>query len=86
MISLLLLFAVDPMFFALAGMHAGKKAEDGQQLLGFIRPLILSGGAFLFGVSLVLEMSMDFALKYMAVYLVIGFAAMGLTAWNKWRK
>ena len=80
LISLLLLFAVDPVFFVLLGIHAGKWSFNSGS-----KAIVLCGGAFLLGVG-ILGMDSDAALRYMAVYLVIAFVAMGLTALKERQK
>ena len=80
LVSILLLLVVNPAFFAFLGMYAGKKD------FAAVKGMVLAGGAFLFGAGLALKMTSDFALRYMAVYLAIGFIAMGLTALSRKKK
>lgn len=81
LVSILLLFAVDPAFFAFLGMYAGKQDFDAGS-----RGIVLAGGAFALGAALALKMSGDFVMRYMGAYLVIAFIAMGLTALGQWKK
>lgn len=86
LISIFLLFVVNPMFFILSGAYLGKKAETPEEVVSAIRPLVLSGGAFLFGSALLLKMGFDFAVRYMAAYLLIGLVAAGVAALSKRKK
>ena len=86
LISIFLLFVVDPMFFVLSGAYLGKKAETPEEVSFAIRPLVLSGGAFLFGAALLLKMGFDFAVRYMTAYLLIGLVAAGVAALSKRKK
>ena len=81
LVSILLLLVVNPAFFAFLGMYAGKK-----DFAAAVKGMVLAGGTFLFGAGLALKMTSDFALRYMAVYLAIGFIAMGLTALSRKKK
>ena len=59
------------MFGAKEGIQAG------------IKGIIFSGAAFAFGATAALRMGGEFIGKYVAAYMVIGFAAMGLTLLRK---
>ncbi|MBQ2995663.1 MAG: hypothetical protein IJE22_00310 [Oscillibacter sp.] len=74
LVSILLLLAVNPFFFMFLGMYGAKKG-----LQAGIKGIIFSGAAFAFGALAALQMSGEFIEKYTAVYMVIGFAAMGIT-------
>lgn len=73
-ISILMLFAIDPAYSAFVGYIAGKNVRERWGL-----PLI-SAAMFFAGAQLVIKMGPTDAATYAAVYLIIGVITMGLSA------
>ena len=78
LVSVMLLLVVNPFFFIFLGMFGAKKG-----IQAGIKGIIFSGAAFAFGAMAALQMGGEFIGKYMAAYMVIGFAAMGITLLRK---
>lgn len=74
LVSVMLLLVVDPFSFIFLGMYGAKKG-----LQAGVKGIIFSGAAFAFGALAALQMGGEFIGKYMAAYMLIGFAAMGIT-------
>ena len=77
LVSVMLLLAANPVFFAFLGMHMGSRA--GQGLFAAACVVLAAGVVFFAGVRWTLDMAVGFALRYTAAYLAIGYGAMALT-------
>lgn len=78
LVSVMLLLAVNPFFFIFLGMFGAKKG-----IRAAAKGIIFSGAAFAFGAMAALRMGGEFIGRYMAAYMAIGFAAMGVTLLRK---
>jgi len=79
-VSLMLFFAVDPLFSAVCGVFAGK---DIKQLWALP---IITAGLFLAGVWMFFEIGETAFLLYCGCYLIIGIIAMLISAFVNKRK
>jgi len=79
-VSLILFFAVDPLFSAVCGVFAGK---DIKQLWALP---IITAGLFLAGVWMFFEIGETAFLLYCGCYLIIGIIAMLISAFVNKRK
>lgn len=79
-VCFILFYAVNPMFCAVCGAFAGKRVKQRWMLP------VISAGLFLAGVWLFFEMGEPAFLLYCGGYLVIGYAAMLISALVNKRK
>lgn len=74
LVSVMLLLAVNPFFFLYLGMYGAKKRPGTGAGL-----ILFAAVAFALGALLGFGMGLDFVAVYAAAYVLLGFAALGVT-------